>query len=260
MIRICGALIIRLVAGVTVRWRSGKLAVNVATGAGHGGVRAGQREGGGVVVEARRSPGGGGVTHLALLREPRCRVVRIVGVLKIFQVARHALRAQIRELPARVAGLALQRGVRPRERKTAQCMVEGCVSPRNRAVADGAIGGEPAGNVVRVGRLLKIRHVARGASGRHRRVAAVNMALRAGHLGMRAAQRPSRHGMVEVHVHPRTGVVATAATGGESGIDVIGIVGRSPILGMATEAVHRCALKATAHVARRAVQRSVHAG
>ena len=260
VIWISSALIIRLVAGVAVRGRSRKLAVNVTTGAGHRGVRAGQREGCGVVVETRRSPGCRSVAHLALLREPGRGVIRIIGALEIFQMAGHALRAQIGELPARMAGLALQGGVRARERETAQRVIERRVSPGNRAVADGAIRREPTGNVVRISRLLKIRHVARRTGGRHRRIAAVHVALRAGRLGMRAAQWPSRHGMVEVHVHPGTGVVAAAATGGESGIDVIRIVGRSPILGMATEAVHRRAFKTTAHVAGRAVQRSVHAG
>ncbi len=139
-------------------------------------------------------------------------------------------------------------------------MVERRVSPRNRAVADGAIRGESSGHVVWVGRLLEIRHVTRRAGGRHRRVAAVHMALRARHLGVRAAEGPSRHGMVEVHIHPRTGVVAAAATGGEAGIDVIGIVGRSPVLGVATQAVHGRAFEAATYVARRAVQRGVHAG
>jgi len=175
-------------------------------------------------------------------------------------VAGDTLRAQVGELPTRVAGLALQGGVRPRERETAQRVVERRIRPGNRAVANGTIRGEPSGNVVRIGRLLEIRHVARRARGWHRSVAAVHVALRARHLGMRAVKRPARHGMVKVHVHPRTGVVAAAAAGGESGIDVIGIVGGSPILGMATEAVHRRAFKATAHVACRAVQRSVHAG
>jgi len=77
---------------------------------------------------------------------------------------------------------------------------------------------------------------------------------------MRAAQRPAAHGMVEVHVHPRTGVVAGGAAGGESRCNVVGIAGDSPILGMATQAIHRCALEAAAYVAGGAVQRGVHAG
>ncbi len=119
VVGIGGALIIRLVTGEAVRGRSCKLPVDMATGAGHGGVRAGQREGRGVVIKARGSPGRRGVAHLALLREPRCRVVRIIGALEILQVAGHALGAQIRELPARVASLALQGGVRSREGETA---------------------------------------------------------------------------------------------------------------------------------------------
>jgi len=86
------------------------------------------------------------------------------------------------------------------------------------------------------------------------------VALRAGHLGVRAAQRPAAHGMVEVHVHPRTGVVAGGASGGESRRDVVGIAGGGPVLGMATQAIHRCPLEAAAYVAGGTVQRGVHAG
>lgn len=159
-----------------------------------------------------------------------------------------------------MAGLALQSGVRAGEREAAQSVVEGGVSPGDRAVADGAIRGESAADVVGIGGLLKIGHVARRAGCRHRRVAAVHMALRAGHLGMRAAQRPAGHGMVEVHIHPRVGVVAGGTTGGESRRDVVGIAGGGPILGMATQAIHWGALEAAAYVTGGAVQRGVHAG
>lgn len=83
VVGIGGALIILLVAGVAVRRRVRVLAIDVAAGAGHSGVRAGQREAGGVVIEAGRNPRCRVVAHLALLREPGGRVVRIVGVLEI---------------------------------------------------------------------------------------------------------------------------------------------------------------------------------
>ena len=76
-------------------------------------------------------------------------------------MAGDTLRAQVGELPTRVAGLALQGGVRPRERETAQRVVERRIRPRNSTVADGAIGGESAADVVGIGRFLKIGHVTR---------------------------------------------------------------------------------------------------
>src|SRR6185437_892029 len=101
------------------------------------------------------------VAHLALLWEPGRRVVRIVGVLEVLQVAGNACRTEIGELPVRMAALALQRGVRAGEREAAQGVVESGVRPGNRAVADGAIDGESAADVVGIGRFLKIGHVTR---------------------------------------------------------------------------------------------------
>lgn len=177
VIGVGGALVILLVAGVAGGGCSGELIVNVAAGAGHGDVRAGQREGRRVVVEAGRSPGRGAVAHLAGLREPRRRVIRVVRILEILQVAGNACRAQIRKLSAHVARLALQCGVRASKGEAAERMVEFRIGPRNRAVANGAISGEPSGHVIGVGRLLKIRHVARGAGRGHGRVTAVDVAL-----------------------------------------------------------------------------------
>lgn len=54
--------------------------------------------------------------------------------------------------------------------------------------------------------------------------------------------------------------MAARTTGGETGVNVIGIVGGGPILGVAAQAIHGRALEAAAHVACRAVQRGVHAG
>lgn len=260
VVGIGSALIIPLVAGVAVRRRSRILAIDVAAGAGHGGMGAGERKTGAVVIETGRNPRRRVVAYLALLRKPGGCVVRIVGVLEILEVTGHAQGTEIRKLSAHMAGLALQRGMRAGEWKTAQSVVEGGVSPGNRAVADGAIRREPAADVVGVGRLLKIGHVARRTRGRHGRVTAVYMALRAGHLGMRAAQRPAGHGVIEVHVHPRTGVVAGGAVGGKSGGDVIGIAGGGPIFCVAAQAVYRRALEAAAYVAGGAVQRGMHAG
>ena len=51
------------------------------------GVRVGQREANGVVIESCRLPGNGSVARLAGLRETPGDVVRIGGALKVFQVA-----------------------------------------------------------------------------------------------------------------------------------------------------------------------------
>ena len=61
--------------------------VAVDTCARRHGVGAGERESGLGVIEGRRRPGHRGVARLACLRESLLRVVRIIGVLKILQMA-----------------------------------------------------------------------------------------------------------------------------------------------------------------------------
>lgn len=85
------------------------------------------------------------------------------------------------------------------------------------------------------------------------------MALRAGHFHVRARQRPARHGVVKVHVHPRSGVVAGGATGGKAGINVIGITGCGPVLSVAAQAIHGRSLEAPAGVTGVAIQGGMHA-
>ncbi len=69
MVRIGRGLVIRLVAGIAVGRNRCVVIVHVAIGASHGGVGPGEREGGVVVIERRRLPGGGVMAELALLRE-----------------------------------------------------------------------------------------------------------------------------------------------------------------------------------------------
>ncbi len=65
------------------------------------------------MVELRWNPGRCAMADLTSLRNSLLRVVRIIGVLVILQVARYArLDGQI-EVSIRVALVALQSGVRP---------------------------------------------------------------------------------------------------------------------------------------------------
>lgn len=260
MVGIGRALVIPLVAGIAGSRRSRKLAVDMAAGARHGGMRSRQGEAGGVVIEAGRNPGGGAMAHLALLGKAGSRVVGIVGVLEILQMAGNAGSAEISELSTHVAGLALQRGMGAGQGEAGEGVVELGIRPGSRAVADGAVGGEAGGGMIGTGCFLEISHMARRAGGRHRRVAAVHVALSAGYLHVRSGQRPARHRMIEVHVHPRAGVVAGSAAGGKSRRDVVGIAGCGPVLGMATQAIHRRAFKPSAGVTSIAIEGGVHAG
>jgi len=107
-------------AGITaVRGRDGEvvIVVDVAGSARHVGMAVGQREAGAAVIKLCAQPG---VEEMALLAigggECRARtgVIRIGGVLPIFQVARIALRGKAEKLSdsgALVAGIARYGGV-----------------------------------------------------------------------------------------------------------------------------------------------------
>jgi len=177
VVGILGAVEIFQMATDAVGGRALVLSAHVAGRALQRGMGAGERKAGAVVIETGRNPRCRVVAYLALLRESGRSVVRVIGVLEILQVAGHAQGAEIRKLTARVAGLALQRGVPTRERETTQRVVECGIGPGNRAVADGAIRGESAGDVVRVVCFLEVCHVAGRTRGRHRRIAAIDVAL-----------------------------------------------------------------------------------
>ena len=110
VIRVSRAVVVRLVATHTCRRQRRVVVVYVATGAGHGGVRAGQRERRCVVVERGPTPIGGAVAGITRIREPDLCVVRICGFVVVRQVtgyASHICRGQT-VVPVHVALAALQ--------------------------------------------------------------------------------------------------------------------------------------------------------
>ena len=110
VIRIRRAAIVLRMAAVAVGRQRRVVVVYVATGAGRARVRAGQRETRVVVIERRLRPGGRVVADVALLGETDRHVVRIIGVLKVGEVAGHARRVcQSVGIGACVALAALQR-------------------------------------------------------------------------------------------------------------------------------------------------------
>jgi len=89
MVGVGCAVVVLLVAGITVSRKVGVVIVHMARAAGHLKVRAGQRPAGGAVIELAIGPQDGVMTHLALLRES-CRLMRrIVGVVVVGQMAGH---------------------------------------------------------------------------------------------------------------------------------------------------------------------------
>ena len=87
VVGIIRGLILRFVAGITIRGSTSENVIDVASGTGHVDMSACQREGRVVVVERSGAPGCGGVTDFASLRVSAGNVIRISRLLEIVQVA-----------------------------------------------------------------------------------------------------------------------------------------------------------------------------
>lgn len=101
-------------------------------------------------------------------------------------------------------------------------------------MTDGAVRRESCRRVIRIIRVVVIRHVTGRARGGSQVVVVVHVTLRTGHGGMSAGQRKARHGrVIEGSLQPRDGVVALLAGLRESRGHVIRIRGASEILQVA---------------------------
>ena len=104
MVRIDGLVEVRQVAARAVLRRAGELAVDVARGALHRRMLAGQRElRRRVVIELRSRPLRRRMAALAGCREPGGLMVRIDGLVEVRQVAGRAVLRRARELAVDVA-------------------------------------------------------------------------------------------------------------------------------------------------------------
>ena len=96
-----------------------------------------------IVIEIRRLPGRGRMAFLASLRKPKCDVIRIARLLKIWQVAAHAGRWRALVLPADMACRAVEAGMHPRKGKSSELqMIEFSAEPSVDGVAVLALDGE----------------------------------------------------------------------------------------------------------------------
>ena len=240
VIRIRGPLVIVQMAGHATRVRAVQrvVVVDVALRALQGRMRAGQRESGSRVIEGRSIPGRRIVALRAGLREIRLHVIRLGRTLEILQVAGHAGRAGQIVVAVHVTLRALNGGVRAGERESGVVVIEGRRRPRGRVVALLASLRESAGNVIRVGRALKILQVAADTSRvRARQVEVpIDVALRTLNGGMRSGQREARGRVIKVGAHPRGRVVALRTGLREAGLHVVGIGGALEVLQVAGHA------------------------
>jgi hypothetical protein len=90
VIRIRGVVVVHRMAAVAIRRKSRVVVVHVAKGAGHGGMRSGQRERGVVVIKAGARPVGRAVADVASGREADLGVIRGVGVVVVGLMAADA--------------------------------------------------------------------------------------------------------------------------------------------------------------------------
>ena len=223
-------------AGIAVGWNRSVVVVDVAARASHGRMEPGQRKNRVVVVKGRRGPGRCGVAQLALQREPGDHVIRVGCRVEILRVARRAARVGDVVIAVDVALRALQRDVRSGERKARGAVIECCARPRDGAVARVAGRREASLHVIRVGRGLKILHVAGRAGGGGQVVVAVHMALRAWQRGVSSGQREPSRCVIEGGSGPRDGGVAALADLREPDLGVVRVSGSLVVLQVAGDA------------------------
>ena len=177
---------------------------------------AGQRESGSLVIERGRHPGCGVVAGVAGLRKPLLRVIRIVRVLVILQVARDAsLYGQV-VIVVDVALRAGHRGVRPGQRKPDRIVIESSRNPRGRGVALLTGLRKCRRDVMGIGCALEILQMATHAGRGRAFVLFFDVALAALQRGVRARQGVSgRLKMVEIHARPvvHAGMALLAGSG-----------------------------------------------
>src|SRR5712692_1605215 len=237
MVGVGGGVEILEVAGGAVGGGSLVVVVQVAAGAEHGEVEAGQGEQGLVVIKRGGLPGGGGVAQVTRLWEARGDMVGIGRGVEVLQVARDTGSRQPGIDVVHMAGGAGRADVGPGQRKGRFGMIEGGPGPGGRGVAQGAVGGEFGGGVIRVGRSREIALVATVAIGGYRSEVASDVAEVAGHGDVEAGQGELRLAVVERGRLPSGGGVAGSAGGGETQQGVFGIGGGVEIFDMTGGAI-----------------------
>ncbi len=195
-----------LVIGLMTREAIGRnrsvVVVHVATGAGDRRVLAGQGECSVAVVERRRNPGRGVVTHFTLLRESRLDVIRAGGAVEILHMAGSTGGAVQAVVAIYVALRTLQRDVCPGQRETRSRVIESCVCPGHGRMTGVASLRESSLSVVRIRRALIVLQVAGGARTAAQRIISIDVTL--GTLERKVCSRQCESGsrMVKARVSP----------------------------------------------------------
>ena len=217
----------------------GVLAADVAGGALHGGVFAGERElGRRIVIKGRALPLGRRVALGAILRESGLHVVGRRRLLEVGEMAAHTISGRARVLASDVAGGAKHRRMFAGQGKSANSVIKLSALPARRCVAAVALHREAAAVMIGIGGAVEVAGMAASAVLRRARKTAADVAGRTLHTGMRASQGKARPGVViKGCTLPAHGRVALRAILRESGLDVIGLLGCGEILRVAGKAI-----------------------
>ncbi len=212
------------------------------------------------VIELGIEPVSRGVARVARMRQVQLHVTRVVGAREVRGVAGVAVLRHCRVVAVCVALGAGYGGVRAGEREYRR-VVEIRRHPSARRVAESAIGGEAARDVVRVRRSGEVPFMARVAVRRRRSVVVIRVALGARHGGMLAGQRIVREkGVIEFCIRPVDCGVASAAIVGEAKLNMGRVLAVCEIRGVAGIALGRCSGKHIIDMAGGALQRRMSTG
>ena len=194
---VVGALEVRHVAGHASGIGAGErvVAVHVTLRALQVGMRPGQGEAGGGVIEACSSPGGCVVALLASLRKVGLHVARIIRVLEVREVAAYATGIRDVVVVVDVALRALHAGMGTRQREAGSRVIELGRRPGGGVVALIASLRKALLRVVRVSRSLKIFQVTAYTTGVGQLVIVIDVTLGTLHGCVRARERKT-HGVV----------------------------------------------------------------
>jgi len=129
MVRVRGAVVVLLVAGVTVRGNVYVVVVYVALVAGYGLVRTSEGKNRFTVIEGCGNPRRRVVAHFTLLREAYLRMIRVVSFVVVRQVTGNASRVREFVVSVDVTLRTLQRGMGAGQRKAGTAVVKLCARP-----------------------------------------------------------------------------------------------------------------------------------
>ena len=129
VVRVGGAVVVLLVTGITVRGNVFVVVVHMALIAGHGLVRAGQGELRFIVIKGCGNPRRRVVAHFTLLRESYLRMIGVIGLVVVRQVAGHASCVSQFVVTVDVTLRTLQRGMEAGQGPSGFAMVEPCPRP-----------------------------------------------------------------------------------------------------------------------------------